>query len=72
MVEGIMKMLEINNKNGLDVFKELVSLPGLTQRYLMKNLSDDDYFFGIGKEHEPNIGAWYHLQRAYTIASMRN
>ena len=52
-VEAVEKMVE-NEKvsNGLDMFKESVSLPGLTQRYLMKNLSPGDYFVGFGKEHE--------------------
>ena len=51
LVQGIEKMLAIENKNKLDVFKEAVSLPGLTQKYLMKNIGKDDYFVGIGKEH---------------------
>ena len=33
LVEGIEKMLEIEKGNELDVFKESVSLPGLTQKY---------------------------------------
>ena len=43
-------MLEIERKNGLDLFKESISLPGITQRYLFKNLKKD-YFVGIGREH---------------------
>ena len=43
-------MLVIENNNKLDIFKESVSLPGLTQKYLFKNLGND-YFVGIGKEH---------------------
>ena len=44
-------MLEIENDNGLDVFKESVSLSGLTQKYLFKKLDEKDYFVGIGREH---------------------
>ncbi len=51
MVEGLTKMIEIENKNGLDLFKISVSLPGLTQQYLFKNLKDD-YFTNFSKEHE--------------------
>ena len=38
LVEGIVKMLEIENDNGLDVFKESVSLSGLTQKCLFKKM----------------------------------
>ena len=37
LVEGIEKMIEIQNKKKLDMFKDSVSLPGLVQKYLMKN-----------------------------------
>ena len=50
MIEGIEKMLKIENANKLDVFKESVSLPGLTQTYLFKKLGDD-YFTNFSKEH---------------------
>ena len=45
-------MIEIENSNKLDVFKESCSLPGLTQRYLFNKLSKDDYFTCIGREHK--------------------
>ena len=51
LVEGIKKMLEIENDNNLDLFKDSISLPGITQKYLFKNLEEGDYFVGIGKEH---------------------
>ena len=38
--------------NGLDMFTDSVSLPGLTQRYLFKNLPSDDYFVGFSEEHK--------------------
>ena len=53
LVEAIEKMVAIENKNGLDVFKESVSLPGLTRKYLFSKLQqDNEYFAGIGKEHK--------------------
>ena len=46
-------MVVIENKNGLDVFKKSVSLPGLTRKYLFSKLQQDNkYFAGIGKEHK--------------------
>ena len=51
LVEGIEKMIEIQNKKKLDMFKDSVSLPGLVQKYLMRNLAEEDYFAGVGKEH---------------------
>ena len=33
------------------MFKDSVSLPGLTQRYLFRNLGDD-YFTIFGEEHK--------------------
>ena len=51
LVEGIEKMLEIEKQNGLDVFKESVSLPGLTQKYLFRNLKGD-YFTNFSSVHE--------------------
>ena len=43
LVEGIEKMISIKISDGLDMFKDSVSLPGLTQRYLFRHLGDD-YF----------------------------
>ena len=51
MVEAIEKLIAIERKNKLDVFKDSVSLPGLTQKYIFRNLKSDEYFVGIGKEH---------------------
>ena len=42
-------MIEIQNKKKFDMFEDSVSLPGLVQKYLMKNLAEEDYF-AIGKE----------------------
>ena len=50
-VEAVTKVVESERKNGLDIFKESVSLPGLTQCYLFKKLGNNDYFVGFGKEH---------------------
>ena len=45
-------MVCIENENKLDIFKDSISLPGLTQRYLFKNLDSNDYFVGFGREHK--------------------
>ena len=52
LVEGIGKMIKIENSNKLDVFKESCSLPRLTQRYLFNKLSKNDYFTCISREHK--------------------
>ena len=52
VVEAIQKMVRIENENKLDIFKDSISLPGLTQRYLFKNLDSNDYFVGCGREHK--------------------
>ena len=51
LVEAVRKMIRIGNEYKLDIFKESISLPGLTQRYLFKNL-DNDYFTGFRREHK--------------------
>ena len=40
------------DNNKLDMFKDSVSLPGLTQKYLFMNLSPGEYFVVFGKEHK--------------------
>ena len=51
--QTIQKMVHIENENKLDIFKDSISLPGQTQRYLFKNLDDsNDYFVGFGREHK--------------------
>ena len=44
LVEGIEKMSKIKFEQGLDVFKESVSLASLTQIYLQRKLDKNDYF----------------------------
>ena len=51
LVEGIEKMIEIKILDKLDMFKTSVSLPGLTQQYLFRNLGED-YFTIFGPEHK--------------------
>ena len=51
LVEGIEKMITIKISDGLDMFKDSVSLPGLTQRYLFRHLGDD-YFTIFSDEHK--------------------
>ena len=50
--EAIEKIITNERTNNLDIFKESISLPGLTQRYLIKKLDKDDYFVGFGQEHK--------------------
>ena len=50
-VQGLEKFLAIENEQGLDVFKESVSLASLTHKYLQRNLEEDDYFTGISEQH---------------------
>ena len=52
LVEGLEKMIAIKFEQGLDIFKESVSLASLTQVYLRRNLAEDDYFCGISEEHK--------------------
>ena len=52
LVQGIEKMLAVENDQGLDVFKESVSLPSLTKKYLLNKLSPEDYFTGISEKHQ--------------------
>ena len=51
LVEGVEKMIKVKINDRLDMFKDSVSLPGLTQRYLFRNLGDD-YFTIFGEEHK--------------------
>ena len=52
LVEAAQKMICIENEYILDIFKESVSLPGLTQRYLFKNLDFNNNFTGFGRKHK--------------------
>ena len=52
LVQVVAKLLTIERETKLDPFKDAVSLPGLTQRYLFQNLDQDDYFVGIGPQHK--------------------
>ena len=53
-VEAVDKMVTNEREdNSLDMFKESVSLPGLTQKYLFKRLDpQSEYFVGFGKEQK--------------------
>ena len=51
LVEGIEKMMKVKIDDRLDMFKDSVSLPGLTQRYLFRNMGND-YFTVFGEEHK--------------------
>ena len=54
-VEAVQKMIDYEREvNGLDMFKDSVSLPGLTQRYLFKKLVEKgkDYFVTFSEIHK--------------------
>ena len=51
-VIGLVGAIEKWSPSKINVFKESVSLPGLTRKYLFTKLQrDNEYFAGIGKEH---------------------
>ena len=52
-VKAVNKMIMNERENNkLDMLKDSVSLPGLTQKYLFMNLPSSDYFVGFGQEHK--------------------
>ena len=51
MTEAVIKMLKIYNEKDLDLFKDAISLAGITQKYVFKNLHKDIYFSNFGYEH---------------------
>ena len=51
MVEGIEKMIKVKISDQMDMFKDSVSLPGLTQRFLFRQLGED-YFTIFGEKHK--------------------
>ena len=51
-VEAVEKIVANEKANGLDIFKESVSLPGLTQSLFLKLSDDDDYFVGFAEQHK--------------------
>ena len=51
LVEGIEKIIKVKVTDRLDMFKDSVSLPGLTQRQLFKHMGDD-YFTIFEEEHK--------------------
>ena len=57
MVEGISKMLTAYEEKGLDVFKCSVSLPGLAQQKIFKELGDD-YFTCFSDKHKHIFKEW--------------
>ncbi|XP_078601001.1 uncharacterized protein LOC144876010 [Branchiostoma floridae x Branchiostoma japonicum] len=44
MVEAVQKMTEFYQDKGIDMFKDGISVPGLTLKYLFMNLPRDTYF----------------------------
>ena len=51
MVKGIEKMSEIYHSQGFNIFKDVVSLPRLTQKFIFKPLKDD-YLITFSKMHQ--------------------
>ena len=51
MVEAIEKMLPLYTNRKLDIFKNAISLPGISQRYLLNVLPKSIYFTRFSKEH---------------------
>ena len=52
MVQAVGKMLELYKKRKLDLFKDSVSLAGITRKYVFKNLPAGVYFTRFGEEHK--------------------
>ena len=51
LVEGIEKMMEIYRNQGLNMFKDAVSLPKLTQKQIFRPLKED-YFTTFSEKHQ--------------------
>ena len=52
MIEGIEKMSQIYQHQGLCMLKDAVSLPRLSQKIIFRSLTKDDYFVSFGKQHD--------------------
>ena len=52
MIEGIEKMGQIYQDEGLSMLKDAVSLPRLSQKIIFRSLKQDDYFVSFGKQHD--------------------
>ena len=52
MVQAVGKMLELYKERKLDLFKDSVSLAGITRKYVFKNLPAGVYFTRFGEEHK--------------------
>ena len=51
LVEGIEKMSQVYHAQGLNIFKDAISLPRLTQKLIFSSLQDD-YFTTFSKTHQ--------------------
>ena len=51
LVIAIEKMLAVEKSEGLDIFKNSISLPTLTKQYLFNKLPAEDYFTGFSSTH---------------------
>ena len=51
MTIAVEKMFKVYKEKTLDIFKEAISLAGITQKYVFKNLPQDVYFSNFSKNH---------------------
>ncbi len=51
LVEGIVKLSKIYKDQKLDMFKQAVSLPKLTQKQIFRALGEDEYFTSFSEKH---------------------
>ena len=51
MTIAVEKMIKVYKEKKIDIFKEAVSLAGITQKYVFKNLPQDVYFSNFSKNH---------------------
>ena len=51
MTEAVGKMHVVYKEKNLDIFKDAVSLAGITQKYVFKNLPQDVYFSNFSENH---------------------
>ena len=52
LVEGIVKMNRVYQEEGLNMFKDAVSLPKLTQKLIFGPLDEENYFTVFSKKHD--------------------
>ena len=70
LVEGIDKMQKDYSDQGLDMFKDAVSLPKLAQKQIFRSLKDD-YFTTFSKKYSyiylQRIERWYRWRAVHCL-----